>query len=99
MPSLKGSPQFETKSPYHYHPVFYLVFIIISLIKTIRLLVICMGVKLCTTLREEYTLRVFENMVLRKIFGSKRDEVTEEWRKLCIPRNFMIRTHHKILFV
>jgi hypothetical protein len=25
---------------------------------------------------------VFENRVLRKIFGSKRDEVTEEWRKL-----------------
>jgi hypothetical protein len=27
-------------------------------------------------------MRVFENRVLRKIFGSKRDEVTEEWRKL-----------------
>jgi len=27
-------------------------------------------------------LRVFENSVLRRIFGSKRDEVTEEWRKL-----------------
>jgi hypothetical protein len=26
--------------------------------------------------------RVFENRVLRKIFGSKRDEVTREWRKL-----------------
>jgi hypothetical protein len=25
---------------------------------------------------------VFENRVLRRIFGSKRDEVTEEWRKL-----------------
>jgi hypothetical protein len=34
------------------------------------------------TLREEYRLRVFENRVLRRIFGSKRDEVTEEWRKL-----------------
>jgi hypothetical protein len=28
------------------------------------------------TLREEYRLRVFKNMVLRKIFGPKRDEVT-----------------------
>jgi hypothetical protein len=27
-------------------------------------------------------MRVFENRVLRKIFGPKRDEVTEEWRKL-----------------
>jgi len=27
-------------------------------------------------------LRVFENGVLRRIFGSKRDDVTEEWRKL-----------------
>ena len=34
------------------------------------------------TLREERRLRVFENRVLRGIFGSKRDEVTGEWRKL-----------------
>ena len=34
------------------------------------------------TLREERRLRVFENMVLRKVFGPKRDEVTGEWRKL-----------------
>jgi hypothetical protein len=34
------------------------------------------------TLREEYRLRVFENRVLRRIFGPKRDEVTGEWRKL-----------------
>jgi hypothetical protein len=33
-------------------------------------------------LREERRLRVFENRVLRRIFGPKRDEVTEEWRKL-----------------
>ncbi|KAJ4447629.1 hypothetical protein ANN_09636, partial [Periplaneta americana] len=33
-------------------------------------------------LREEHRLRVFENKVLRKIFGVKRDEVTGEWRKL-----------------
>ena len=36
----------------------------------------------CFTLREERCLRVFENGVLRKIFGPKRDEVTVEWRKL-----------------
>ncbi|KAJ4448441.1 hypothetical protein ANN_10457 [Periplaneta americana] len=34
------------------------------------------------TLKEERRLRVFENKVLRKIFGAKRDEVTGEWRKL-----------------
>jgi len=34
------------------------------------------------TLREEGRLRVFENRVLRIIFGLKRDEVTREWRKL-----------------
>ena len=33
-------------------------------------------------LREERRLRVFENRVLRRIFGSKRDEVTGELRKL-----------------
>jgi hypothetical protein len=34
------------------------------------------------TLREEHRLRVFEDRVLRRIFGPKRDEVTGEWRKL-----------------
>jgi hypothetical protein len=33
-------------------------------------------------LREERRLRVFENRALRRIFGPKRDEVTEEWRIL-----------------
>jgi len=34
------------------------------------------------TLRGECRLREFENRVLRRIFGPKRDEVTREWRKL-----------------
>jgi len=33
-------------------------------------------------LREERKLRVSENKVLRRIFGPRRDEVTEEWRRL-----------------
>jgi hypothetical protein len=33
-------------------------------------------------LREEHRLGVFENRVLRRIFGPKRDEVTGDWRKL-----------------
>jgi hypothetical protein len=36
------------------------------------------------TLREEHRLRVFENRVLRRMFGPKGDEVTGEWRKLHI---------------
>ena len=37
---------------------------------------------LSLTLMEERRLRVFENRVLRRVFGPKRDEVTGEWRKL-----------------
>jgi hypothetical protein len=38
------------------------------------------------TLREEYSLKVFENRVLRRIFGLKRDEVTVGWRN-CITQD------------
>jgi hypothetical protein len=41
-----------------------------------------LGVKLGLTLREEHRQRMFENRVLRRIFGPKRVEVTGEWRKL-----------------
>jgi hypothetical protein len=34
------------------------------------------------TLRKEHRLKVFENRVLRRIFGPKRDAVTGEWRKV-----------------
>ena len=51
--------------------------------RTIILLVVLYG---CETwslaLREEHRLRVFENRVLRRIFGPRRDGVTGEWRKL-----------------
>ena len=40
------------------------------------------GVKLELSHREEHRPRAFKNRVLRKIFGPKRDEGTEEWRKL-----------------
>jgi hypothetical protein len=51
--------------------------------KTIILPVVLYGCETRSlTLREEHRLRVFENRVLRRIFGSKRDEVTGEWRKL-----------------
>ena len=41
------------------------------------------------TLREESRLRVFENMILRRIFGPKRDEVIGEWKKNCVVRRLM----------
>jgi hypothetical protein len=55
----------------------------IKIYRTVMLLVVLYGCEaLSVTLREEHSLRVFENRVLRRIFGSKRDEVTEEWRRL-----------------
>ncbi|KAJ4441857.1 hypothetical protein ANN_11716, partial [Periplaneta americana] len=55
----------------------------VRIYKTVILPVILYGCETWTlTLREEHRLRVFENKVLRKIFGAKRDEVTGEWRKL-----------------
>ena len=51
--------------------------------KTIILPIVLYGCKTWfLTLREECRLRVFENKVLRKILGAKRDEITGEWRKL-----------------
>jgi hypothetical protein len=51
--------------------------------KTIILPVIFYGCETWSpTQREAYRLRVFENKVLRRIFGPKRDEVTGGWRKL-----------------
>ena len=40
------------------------------------------------TLKEERRLRVFENRLLRGIFGPKRDGVTGEWRKLLITKHY-----------
>jgi sorting nexin-29 len=55
----------------------------IKIHKTIILPVVLYGCETWSlTLREEHRLRVFENRVLRRIFGPKRDEVTEGWRKL-----------------
>jgi hypothetical protein len=56
--------------------------LIIRIYKTIILPVILYGCETRSlTLWEEHRLRVFENRVLRRIFGPKRDEVTGEWRK------------------
>jgi hypothetical protein len=55
----------------------------VKIYKTIILPVVWYGCKTWSlTLREEHRLRAFNNRVLRRIFGHKRDEVTGEWRKL-----------------
>jgi hypothetical protein len=51
--------------------------------KTISLPVVLYGCETWSlTLKEEHRLRVFENRVLRRVYGQKRDEVTGEWKKL-----------------
>jgi hypothetical protein len=55
----------------------------VKIYKTIILPVVLYGCETCSlTLRDEHRLRVFDNRVLRRIFGPKRDEVTGEWSKL-----------------
>jgi hypothetical protein len=48
----------------------------------ILLVILCWYEPCSATLRGDRRLRVFEKMVLRKIFGPKRDEVTGNWRKV-----------------
>ena len=55
----------------------------IKIYRTIILPVVVYGCEMwLLILREECRLRVFENKVLRRTFGPKKDEVTGEWRKL-----------------
>ena len=55
----------------------------IKIYRTIILPVVLYGCEAWSlTLRDERKLRVFDNMVLRRIFGPRRDEVTGEWRRL-----------------
>jgi len=55
-------------------------------IKICRIIILAVDLYGCETwsltLREERKLRLFENMVLRGIFGPRRKEVTGEWRRL-----------------
>jgi hypothetical protein len=55
----------------------------VKIYKTIILPVVLYGCETWSlTLGEKHRLRVFENRVLRRIFGPKRDEVTGKWRKM-----------------
>jgi len=69
-------------------------------IKTYRPIILSLVLYGCETwsltLTELRRLRVFENRVLRRIFGPKRDEVRGEWRnnimmslKICSPRSIL----------
>ena len=69
----------------------------IKICRTIILSVVLCGCETWSlTLREECRLRVFENRVLRRIFGPKRGEVTREWRNY-IMGNLMICNALQIL--
>jgi hypothetical protein len=60
-------------------------------VQEVRKYYVCWSV----TLRKEHSLRVFENGVLRRIFGPKRDEVTGEWSYTV--GSFIICTYPQIL--
>ena len=48
------------------------------------------------TFSEEHRLRVFENRVLRRIFGPKMDEVPEDWRKVHNKELIICTPHTKL---
>jgi hypothetical protein len=69
----------------------------VKIYKTIILPLILYGCETwCPTLREDYRLRVFENRVLRRIFGPERVEITGNGEN-CTMGSFIICTHHQIL--
>ena len=64
--------------------LYLLCFVLFVLCFVILICFVCTSVRntWSLTLSEERRLRVFENRVLRRVFGPKRDEVTGGWRKL-----------------
>jgi hypothetical protein len=70
----------------------------IKIYRTVILSVVLNGCETWSpTWKVEYRLRVFENKVLRRIFGPKRDEETGEWRRLHNEELYAC-TPHQILF-
>ena len=72
---------------------------------TVLSVVLCGCETWSLTLREECRLRMFENRVLRRIFGPKRDELTGEWKALsneapndlyCLPNIFRLSKSRRI---
>jgi hypothetical protein len=78
---MEGTPRLLYRCRFFIHFPFFFLQLYWTL--TISLPVVLYGRGTWSlTLREEHRLRVFENWVLRRIFGSKRDGVTGVWRKL-----------------
>jgi len=72
----------------------------IKIYRTIILRVVLYGCETWSlTLREERKLRVLENMVLRRIYGPRRDEVTGEWRRLHNEELNDLYSSHNIVWV
>jgi hypothetical protein len=69
LPHLLRSQHFLNLGIYSKYGVFFLLVVLVAILVVVLL-------------REEHRLGVFENRVLRRIFGRKRNEVTGEWRKL-----------------
>jgi hypothetical protein len=64
-------------------PLYFILSTKITVYRTVVLPVVLYGCKTWSLIvREEQRLTVFENRVLRRIFGPKRDEATGEWRRL-----------------
>ena len=72
-------------------------------IKTYRNIILPVVLYACETwsltLREERRPRVFENSVLKKIFGPKREEVRGEWRKLHNEELNPLKTNDRLLYL
>jgi hypothetical protein len=72
----------------------------IKIYRTIMLPVVLYGCEsLSLTLRGECRQRVFENRVLRRIFGPKRDEVTRKWRTLNNKELYALYSSPNIILV
>jgi hypothetical protein len=66
--------------------------------KTVILFVVLYGCETWSlTLRDERRLSVFENRVLRRIFGSKRNEVTGEYRKLHNEEFVILKKSYRVI--
>jgi hypothetical protein len=63
-------------------------------IRIYKIVILPVGLYVSVTLKEEQRLRMFQNMMLRRIFGLKRDEVVGSWRN-CIMRSFITYSFHQ----
>jgi len=80
---LNYSSLVYSNSPQINYIYIYIYIYDVKIYRNVILPVVLYGCEtLSLTLREERRLRVFENRVLRRVFGPKGDEATGEWRKL-----------------